>query len=132
MTALYFTGHIVNVAAVLPHVMIFSTLLLTVVGICFAVEPSFRGRSFDEASVTKWLKIKGDYYRNMLSGVLLSIAVVLISLVILVFKFEPYIAFKIVVAPVGSYLFSNMILASLEAFYVTFLFFRQGTSREAV
>ena len=46
ITILYFYGFIYNIKETLPHVIVFSSLLLTVVGVCFSLMPSMRDRKY--------------------------------------------------------------------------------------
>ncbi len=132
ITALYFGGFIVDVRAVLPHVIIFSTLLLMVTSICFSLLPSMRDRSYDQRSGEQWLESRLSYFRSILGSVLLSIAVVLVSLAALTLRIDPPVVLEAVLAPLGSFLFMDMLATSLSAFLVTFTFYlRSGDAASA-
>ncbi len=124
ITILYFRGFICNIKTTLPHVMVFSALLLTMVSICFSLMPVMQNRKYTKEMIEHWLTIKDKYYRDIQNSVLLCVGVVITSLCILVIKIEPYIIFKIIMTPLGLFLFANMLITCVSSFTVTFLYFK--------
>ena len=124
VTILYFYGFICNIKMTLPHVMVFSTLLLTMVSICFSLMPVMQNRKYTKEMIEHWLTIKEKYYQDIQNSVLLCVGVVITSLCILVIKVEPYIIFKIIMTPLGLFLFANMLITCVSSFTITFLYFK--------
>lgn len=118
VTVLYIIGIIHSVKDVLPHIITFSTIMLTVVGLVFTIIVSIREEKVFKILGIDFATAKDELYHILKLSIVLCVAVVIESIGILILSINNDI-FKYILCLGCSFTFFMMLCTTASAFLIS-------------